>query len=193
MSVASVAVRGERADRVNVRLYRAGDMVKRPSPVFLRPVLDAFDANKPAGRIGRADGLFCCVDMVDIVRWVRGNHMSGAPCKPHSFIYEGPDPYVYPVLLYEKAASSVEMLASTGREEWRIAVQAYWNAGVLLTDFKAHTSSILSGSAWRGGYEILIDPSYVRTSRPIGWKRFISATELCESDATLFRRIARSR
>jgi hypothetical protein len=168
---------------VTTKLYRSGELHKLNDFLEIVEINEAMDRYCPQGRATRSQGLFCTASIGSVSRWVAANLSCRYPYQPKEITYCGPEPYVYPIGLYERASSaygSYRHLQGTEDprwQQWEQMAQAYWEAGVPLSDFQDHEQDILEGDSWSEGYEILIAPETVKTHRPVSWSRLIAHTE----------------
>jgi hypothetical protein len=129
------------------------------------------DYLRPANRPGRSDGLFASADLQQLAKWTYGNFRTKQPCKPRQINYEGPEPWVYPVLAW----------SSSHPAESRFAKQAleYWQMGMPYSEYQQaqERGELDNEHLWSQGGELLLDPKYVRSARPVSFKRLCAADE----------------
>lgn len=150
------------ANRFRVTLYRAG-LLENPAHygVAEESYLRA-DALRPAdGRPGRRDGLFCSVGLNGLSRWLRGNRSCNLPADPWEIRYDGPEPFAYPVAVWEAASSLNSDQGYCG----------YWNCGLPVSQLLADPLTYRDSS-----WEVLIDPAHIRSARPVSLRRLIAGT-----------------
>jgi hypothetical protein len=152
----------------NVRrsFYRAGGIDK---PADYGPAQEAYmaaDGVRPEGRVGRLEGLFCVESVAEVTRWVHGSMNAGSAYDPNprEIFYEGPEPWIYPVTAW----SSIGLHENGDSAIYR---RHYWDLGLPLSEFEARRQELAKMHLWRDGGEILLDPRFIRSSRPVSLKR----------------------
>src|SRR5271154_2548281 len=86
-----------------VTLYRSGKMQKVNEFGPATELYEALDEYAPPGRTPRLRGLFCSATPEEFMTWHNSNPLSGPfyDATPTRVFYQGPEPYAYPVRLYE--------------------------------------------------------------------------------------------
>lgn len=146
--------------------YRAGGLEKATDYGAAHASYVLADSVKPEGRVGRLEGIFCVESVAEMTRWVSATAMAGPAYDPNprEIFYEGPEPWVYPVIAW----SSMAMHEREGAEAYRTH---YWDLGLRLSEFEERRSELTEVHVWIDGGEILLDPRYIRSSRPVSLKR----------------------
>lgn len=146
--------------------YRAGGTGKATDYGVAHDSYVLADSVRPHGRLGRLDGLFCVESIAEVARWVSATLMAGGEYDPNprEIFYEGPEPWVYPVAAW----SSMGLHEHLGGAAYRAH---YWDLGVPLAEFESRRAELAMLPEWRDGGEILLDPGFIRSSRPVSLNR----------------------
>jgi len=178
------AARGD-APTVRTRLYRSGELSKVETFPAIEEINGVMDEFCPQGRVGRSEGLFCSAALTDLGRWTAANMSCRYPYQPRELSYAGPEPYVYPIGLYEYASATLDSykhlreLGDPRWEEWVQMANDYWESGVPLNQFLEQREDLLSKELWKDGHEILISPEHISSHRHVSWKRLMNG---CQDD-----------
>lgn len=158
-------------------LYRAGDLAKPEDYDVSAPHYEAVEQFKPAGRAGRLDGLFCSVSLKTLKRWYSANLLFRLPSQPHEIRYHGPEPYAYPISLWERASSAYENCLPNRPDMFEQAARAYWEAGVPLSEYLGHPERFTDEIWDPEDVEVLIDPTHITSARGVSDRRIFSVLD----------------
>jgi hypothetical protein len=143
---------------MKAKVYRSGTV---EAPVFRGVEASSYhaaDAVRPAGRMGRTNGIFASPSLSGVARWAHAKSSIVRCDDP--FVREiTVDPskvFVYSVHAWERASSR-----DSGYEE-------YWNSGMTLTEW-----SESAGSEDPDNWELLLDPADIVSTRPVSDKRLL--------------------
>lgn len=161
------------------RLYRSGTLEKVADYGAAQQFFAAADAERPQDRVGRLDGLFCSPTLAGMSRWYLANLQLGREyvADPYELFYEGPEPYAYPVDAWDGAS------IKNGSNGYG----AYWEAAVPLSRVLADPVAYPAKD-----WEVLVDPAYIRSARPVRPRRVIEAAPAHIADqlmAKLFHKL----
>jgi hypothetical protein len=160
-----------KAPTFTATLYRSGNLTPAAGEHAGSEKARAADAIRPSGRVGRTAALFCSPTLTEMATWhlanltVGGGHVAAAK----EIRYAGPEPYAYPVSAWPVWAPRDTELAD------------YWKAGRPLSQALADPQALLDSSPCPhvdSRIEILIDPRYVVSARPVSAKRVVMAADI---------------
>jgi hypothetical protein len=172
---------------IQATVFRSGRLTAAGDYAQTCPLAVRADTFAPAGRVGRCDALFCSPTLTEMASWHSANlglARCGYVAEARELRYEGPEPYAYPVRAWNHASWS---------DRGDAGLLDFWSAGRPLREALADPAALLDrvpGDEREKRIEILIDPAYVRSARPVGVKRLIMAAETHvaeDIERTLFR------
>jgi hypothetical protein len=140
-------------------VFRAGV----PEPPSQRGVEEAAylfaDTYKPTARQGRMNAIFAAPTLAAVGRWVRG----AAACqvedvKVRQLTVEASTVYVYDIILWERAAATMDPLV----------MREYWDSGQSLDAWLAQD---LDGEDW----EVLLGTNDILGAQPVSMERVVAA------------------
>jgi len=164
---------------VKLTLYRSGRLTPAGDHAATNPRFLEADAVCPQGRAGRTTGLFCASSMEEMATWHLANlqmRRAGYVAQAREIRYCGPMPYAYPVAAWDAAS-----FTSAGEQE----LHDYWNSGRPADEVIADPAAFIASYPawhWDSRIEILIDPAYIVSARPVSDKRLVLAAEESVAD-----------
>ncbi len=145
-----------------MKLYRSGPVFvpsKRGVEALSYAHADLF---LPEGRQGRTTAIFAVSEPASVIRWVRGNKLSGLDdVKVREFDVNPDGIFVYDILKWQRASNSdnSETLNPSSTEKYK----NYWDSGVSLSEHVRKTNIEPSLEHW----EILVPEKAISNVRVI--------------------------